>query len=81
MNCVIVNANGLLYAGFEGGKPVWRKMKSDKCQMEEAVADAVVRQLTDLGFTEFTKRNANGVVRKWVPEDLSAATLTRTEVK
>lgn len=72
MNYVIVNDAGLLYGGFQEGKPVWFKTKRDDCVMDEDTADACVRQLTQLGFGKVVKRIAGGVIRKWVPADLDA---------
>ena len=74
MECVIVNDRGDLYRGFdsEEAKPKWGRGMRPECRMDEATADAVVKQLTQLGFTKFVKRPASGVVRKWVPADLNA---------
>jgi hypothetical protein len=83
MDYVIVNDAGLLYTGFdsEKGKPMWAKVKRPECVMTEAVADAVVRQLTQLGFTKFVKRASAGVIRKWVPSDTDATTLPHAPVQ
>lgn len=76
--CVIVNEDGELYGGYNGeiGKPIWFKTKREGCVIEEAVADMVVRQLKGLGYEKIAKRDANGIIRKWVPADLDASDLT-----
>jgi hypothetical protein len=76
MDCVIVNDQGQLYGGFssEGCKPIWFRAKREGCTMDEKTADAVLRQLLALGFTKIAKRDANGIIRKWVPADLDAST-------
>jgi len=73
MQCVIVNDKGELYAGFEDGRPKWLRSKREESVMDESTCDAVVKQLTGLGFTKFVKRPADGVIRKWVPADLDAS--------
>lgn len=75
MASVIVNEKGELYRGFETEKarPVWVRNMHDDCVMEDAMADQVIRQLTQLGFTKFVKRDADGVKKKWVPTDLDAS--------
>jgi hypothetical protein len=73
MDCVIVNSDGDLYAGFEEGKPRYFRTKRDSCVMDEALANTVLRQLHALGFTQTCIRPANGVIRKWVPSDHNAA--------
>lgn len=74
MQFVIVNDRGDLYRGFdsEEAKPKWVRGMRPDCRMDESLADAVVSQLTQLGFSKFVKRPADGVVRKWVPADLNA---------
>lgn len=74
MQCVIVNKEGHLYGGFETEKarPVWYKSKRSECVMDEATCDAVVRQLSQLGFKDFAKRDANAIAKKWVPEAVDA---------
>ncbi len=72
MSSVVVNDAGLLYGGFQEGKPVWFKTKRDDCVMDDATADAVVRQLKGLGFDKVIRRDSGGVIRKWVPSDLNA---------
>jgi hypothetical protein len=72
MQCVVVNAEGLLYGGFGEGKPHWFKTKREECVFDESIADQVVRQLKGLGFEDVAKRDANEVARKWVPKSLSA---------
>ena len=37
------------------------------------MADAVLKQLTALGFEKMAKRPSGGVIRKWVPADLDAS--------
>lgn len=73
MQCVIVNEEGELYAGFQDGKPLWYRTKRPESVLEEPIADTVVRQLKGLGFEKVIKRSANGVARKWVPADLDAS--------
>lgn len=73
MECVIVNADGELYAGFLDGKPHWIRTKRTECLMAEPLAETVLRQLTQLGFTDLAIRDAAGIARKWVPKDRSAA--------
>lgn len=72
---VIVNKDGHLYGGFETerARPIWFRNKRAECVLEDAVADQVVSQLTQLGFKEFAKRPADGVAKKWVPEELDAS--------
>lgn len=72
---VIVNDKGELYYGFlsEESRPDWKKSKRDGCEMDEKTADAVVKQLKQLGHERVAKRPAGGVVRKWVPADLDAS--------
>ncbi len=72
MNCVIVNSEGLLYAGFVEGKPQWRRVKRDDMMMDDDMADRVVSQLSQLGFEDIKKRYANEITRKWVPKSLEA---------
>lgn len=73
MDCVIVNAEGMIYAGFQEGKPVWHRSKKESSVLSEEVADKCLSQLTQLGFTDIAKRNSNEVARKWVPKSLDAA--------
>lgn len=75
MASVIVNDRGELYAGFdsEKSKPIWRRNKTETCVLDDGMAEAVVRQLTQLGFTKFIRRDADGVAKKWVPSDLDAS--------
>mgnify|MGYP001592759493 CR=1 FL=1 len=68
----IVNSDGELYAGFEDGKPQWRRAKRDEYLMAEDLADTVLRQLHHLGFENTAKRDANNITRKWVPKSMSA---------
>lgn len=79
MQYVIVNDEGCLYAGFETerARPVWRRTKVRECLIDEGIVDTVISQLKQLGFTKVAKREAEGVVRKWVPEDLDATELPR----
>lgn len=73
---VIVNDQGRLYEGFSAdeARPIWRSTKTQRCVMtDEAMVDTVVRQLHQLGFTKCVKRDANAVLRKWVPADLDAS--------
>lgn len=72
-NCVIVNDEGLLYGGFQDGKPVWFKTKRDDCVIDCKVAEMAVKQLKALGFGKVVVRDAGGVIRKWVPSDLDAS--------
>lgn len=75
MKYVIVNDDGDLYGGFssEASKPIWYKTRRDVCMIEsEALVDTVIRQLKALGFEKVVKRDASGVIRKWVPADLDA---------
>lgn len=73
--CVLVNEDGHLYAGFssETSRPVWAKLRREECVLDEPMADSVLRQLTQLGFTKIAKRDAFGIARKWVPQDLDAS--------
>lgn len=75
MASVIVNEDGHLYGGFESEKckPIWFRNKRPECVLEDHVADQVCRQLTQLGFTKFVKRDAAKVVKKWVPNELDAS--------
>lgn len=75
MEFVIVNDRGELYQAFdsEKSKPKWVRGMRQECRLGEDVADLVVRQLTRLGFTKFVKRPADGIARKWVPEQLDAS--------
>lgn len=75
MASVIVNDQGKLYEGFstDEARPIWRVSKSHKCILDDAVADQVLSQLHQLGFTKCAKRPAGGVARKWVPEELDAS--------
>lgn len=75
MAAVIVNDKGKLYEGFssEESRPIWRVAKTQKCILDDEVADKVLSQLHQLGFTRCAKRPADGVARKWVPEDLDAS--------
>lgn len=72
---VIVNEKGELYGGFSSqeSKPCWFKTKRDDCQMDEVTADAVIRQLGHMGITTVVKREAGGIIRKWVPADLDVS--------
>lgn len=82
MSSVIVNEKGELYGGFDSqtNKPVWFKTKRDGCEIPDAMAESVVRQLKGLGFEKVAQRDAHAVLRKWVPEDLDATTLQRPNV-
>lgn len=75
MEFVIVNKEGLLYAGFIEGKSSWRRQRRDYMQMSEELADKVVGQLTRLGFADIRKRDINEITRKWVPRTLDATML------
>ena len=72
MKFVVVNSRGELYAGFSDSRPVWYKNKRDESVFDEAIADAYVKQLTELGFGPVVKRDANNVAKKWVPASLDA---------
>jgi hypothetical protein len=74
MTYVIVNEEGQLYGGFDSEKsrPIWFKTMREGCGMPESIADAAMKQLAALGFSKIVKRNAGGVIRKWVPADLDA---------
>lgn len=76
MDCVIVNEDGELYGGYnsEISKPIWFKTKRDVCVLDEKIADMALRQLKQLGYEKIVKRDANGIIRKWVPADLDAST-------
>lgn len=78
MATVIVNEDGELYGGYNGeeGKPIWFKTKRPACILDDKIADAAFKQLKGLGYEKIAKRDANGVARKCVPEDLDASTLT-----
>ena len=73
MSSVVVNEHGLLYGGFQEGKPIWFKTKRPDCVIKDETAEAVVKQLKGLGFEKICVRNAGGVIRKWVPADLDAS--------
>lgn len=77
MQCVIVNKDGHLYGGFETEKarPVWYRSKRAECVMDEPTCDTVMRQLAQLGFKDFAKRDAQTIAKKWVPETVDAAKL------
>lgn len=72
MSSVIVNEGGELYGGFnsETRKPIWFRTKRLGCVFDEETADKIVKQLKGLGFERIVKRDANGVIRKWVPADM-----------
>lgn len=72
---VIINDEGQLYGGYNGeiGRPIWFKTKREGCELEEAVADACIKQLKQLGYEKIVKRPAGGIIRKWVPADLDAS--------
>lgn len=75
MASVIVNEDGELYGGYNGeiGKPIWFKTKRDACVMEDEMAKLAFKQLSGLGYEKIVLRDANGVIRKWVPADLDAS--------
>jgi hypothetical protein len=75
MASVIVNEEGELYGGFssEASKPVWFKTKRDSCVLDDRLAETALRQLKALGYEKIALRDANGIIRKWVPADLDAS--------
>lgn len=75
MASVIVNEEGHLYGGYnsEESKPIWFKTKREGCVMDDAIAKAALKQLIGLGYEKICIRDANGILRKWVPADLNAA--------
>jgi hypothetical protein len=75
MASVIVNDEGSLYGGFssEGSKPIWFKTKREDCVLDDAMARMALKQLHGLGYTNTVIRDANGIIRKWVPADLDAS--------
>lgn len=75
MASVIVNDDGELYGGFssEASRPIWFKTKREQCVLDDALAQAALRQLKALGYEKIALRDANGILRKWVPADLDAA--------
>lgn len=75
MSSVIVNEDGELYGGYNGeiGKPIWFKTKRDACVLDDAIAQQAFKQLQGLGYEKIAIRDANGIIRKWVPADLDAA--------
>lgn len=78
MSSVIVNEKGELYGGFDPktNKPVWFKTMRDGCKInDDKMAEAAVRQLKALGFEQVVQRDANGVLRKWVPAELDASAI------
>lgn len=68
MNWCIVNKDGLLYAGVVDGDMTWSKLKRDSCLINERIVDAVLKQLTELGFVGLQKYEADKIARKWVPK-------------
>ena len=72
MQCVIVNAEGELYAGFEDGRPRWLRTKREDCLMSEEMATTVLKQLHHLGFEHTAIRDSNDIARKWIPKTQSA---------
>jgi hypothetical protein len=75
MASVIVNEQGELYGGFssEASKPIWFKTKRDQCVLDDVIAKTALRQLKALGYERIVMRDANGIIRKWVPADLDAS--------
>lgn len=72
MASVIVNEEGELYGGFssEASKPIWFKTKREACILDDEIAKLALKQLKALGYEKLALRDANGVIRKWVPADM-----------
>lgn len=75
MASVIVNDEGQLYGGFssEGSKPIWFRTKREDCILDDAMAKMAFKQLQGLGYEKIAIRDANGIIRKWVPADVDAS--------
>lgn len=60
MSYVIVNEDGNFYGGFdsEEAQPVWYGVKRKNCYLDEPIADLVLKQLGQLGFTKLVKEHA-----------------------
>jgi hypothetical protein len=76
MASVIVNEEGELYGGFggEGSKPIWFKTKRADCIIDDDnLAKMALKQLHALGYDKTCIRDANGIIRKWVPSEVDAS--------
>lgn len=61
MAFVITNEDGEFYGGFDSveARPVWYGVKRKNCYLDEPVADLVLKQLGELGFTKLKKKYAD----------------------
>lgn len=56
MQYTISNEEGEFYAGFQDGEPVWSKTPGSQTLFDEWIADAILKQMTQLGFTRLKKK-------------------------
>lgn len=58
MRFVIQDSAGYYYAGYEIDHAIWFRGCREDCKLEEPIADAVLRQLTAMGYTGLSKNKA-----------------------
>jgi hypothetical protein len=59
----IENEDGEFYAGTQEGKAIWFRSRRPETRFDEALADAILRQLTHTGYQKIEKKPFEGKVR------------------
>ena len=59
MSYVLKNEQGLYYGGYADSAPILYRTKREETKFDDEVADKVLKQLTDLGFTGWKKERIN----------------------